>query len=507
MVDKHNSKNVTPVILCGGSGTRLWPLSRKSLPKQFVPLINDESLLSLTIRRLRALSNSMCLVASEEHRFLLTECLNQVQCIGDVILEPFPKNTAAAMGLAALWLSDQKSKDALLLFCPSDHFIPDTESFKQIVLDGVDAAISGAIVTFGVQPSSPSTAYGYIHAPGLSSTSSVQGSIDSGSVEQGLKTTKVERFVEKPNLSTAQGYLLSGQYLWNAGIFLTRADVLLEALKLYEPKIFGACLESMQKATVESWGVPNASNLSQSELSHRFIRPEASSLDSSPSKSIDFAVMEHHPDIQVLPFLTQWSDVGSWSALSDLYPDDANKNKIIGQGLAKDTQNTFIHAPHRRVVALGVEDLIIIDTVDAVLVANRSNTEDVKEVVLALEGLKDERAFKHRKVQRPWGWFDSLDSGERFQVKRIVVNPGASLSLQKHHQRAEHWIVVKGVAEVTKGSESFMLNENQSTYIPIGEVHRLKNPGLEALEMIEVQSGVYLGEDDIVRLDDTYGRS
>ena len=263
----------------------------------------------------------------------------------------------------------------------------------------------------------------------------------------------------------------------------------------------------MQKATVESWGVPNAPNLSQSELSHRFIRPEASSLDSSPSKSIDFAVMEHHPDIQVLPFLTQWSDVGSWSALSDLYPDDANKNKIIGQGLAKDTQNTFIHAPDRRVVALGVEDLIIIDTVDAVLVANRLNAEDVKEVVLALEGLKDERAFKHRKVQRPWGWFDSLDSGERFQVKRIVVNPGASLSLQKHHKRAEHWIVVKGVAEVTKGSESFMLNENQSTYIPIGEVHRLKNPGLEALEMIEVQSGDYLGEDDIVRLDDTYGRS
>jgi len=424
-----------------------------------------------------------------------------------MILEPFPKNTAAAMCLAALWLSEQKSKDALLLFCPSDHFIPDTDLFKRIVLNGIDAAASGSIVTFGIQPVFPSTAYGYIHAPGIHQVSHGQDSINSKGLGCGIKTTKVERFVEKPSLDTAQNYLLSGEYLWNAGIFLIRSDVLLNAVETCEPEIFKSCLSSMNNSKVEHWNVSNFGENLTTKSSHTFVRPEATSLASSPSKSIDYAVLEHHHDIQVLPFGAQWSDVGSWSALSDLYPEDINKNKIIGQGFTKNSENTFIHAPHRRVVALGVEDLLIIDTEDAVLVASRSSSEDVKDVVSALEGLKDDRAFKHRKVQRPWGWFDSLDSGERFQVKRIVVNPGASLSLQKHHQRAEHWIVVKGVAEVTKGTECFILKENQSTYIPIGEIHRLKNPGIEALEMIEVQSGEYLGEDDIVRLDDTYGRT
>jgi mannose-1-phosphate guanylyltransferase/mannose-6-phosphate isomerase len=506
-MSNHLERNkVTPVVLCGGSGTRLWPLSRKSFPKQFIPLINGESLLSLTLKRLRSLSDSLCLVASEEHRFLLKQSLDQAFFRGDMILEPFPRNTAAAMGLASLWTSEHQSGDDLLLFCPSDHFIPDTEQFKLMVLSGIDAASSGSIVTFGVQPNSPSTAYGYIHAQGLRQVSGFEDPNISFNESNPVNISQVKRFVEKPDLNTAQRYLLSGEYLWNAGIFLTRADVLLDALKLYEPEIYQACVLSMKKAKVEQWGTLLGSESETGSLAHQFIRPCESEFIHSPSKSIDYAVMEHHPDIKVLPFSGQLSDVGSWSALSDLYPEEDHHNKIIGQGLAKYSSHTFIHAPKRRVVALGVKDLLIVDTDDALLVANRSHAEEVKELVLDLEKLSDERAFHHRKVQRPWGWFDSIDSGERFQVKRIVVNPGSSLSLQKHEHRAEHWIVVKGQALVDKGQERFYLEENQSTYIPIGEIHRLSNPGSEPLEMIEVQSGTYLGEDDIIRLEDNYGR-
>ena len=493
--------SVTPVILCGGSGTRLWPLSRKSLPKQFVPLIDGKSLLALTIERLQALSHHMLLVASEEHRFLLADTLEDAQVQGDLILEPHARNTAAAMGLAALWMQDQHHRQhpeelhsnvpskgsPLLLFCPSDHHIPDIPAFEHTVRAGVASAESGAIVTFGVHPSSPSSAYGYIH-------------FEKNSNPQSLTVSKVRAFVEKPNVQTAQTYLLSGEYLWNAGIFLTRCDTLLDALKRHAPDILLSCQAAMKSPRLEHIQAKSVS------MHSRFVRPDADALLSCRSESIDYAVMEHHPKIEVVSFEGQWSDVGSWNAVSDLTPKNQEGNQIVGQGLAHQTHNTFIHAPNRTVVALGVEDLLIIDTPDALLVADRAHAEGVKAVVALLEKNNDPKALLHRKVHRPWGWYDSIDQGERFQVKRICVKPGASLSLQKHHHRAEHWIVVKGAAEVTKGEEVFLLGENQSTYIPIGEVHRLHNPGVTELEMIEVQSGSYLGEDDIVRFEDTYGR-
>jgi mannose-1-phosphate guanylyltransferase / mannose-6-phosphate isomerase len=502
MKDSSERNSVTPVVLCGGSGTRLWPLSRKSLPKQFVPLVEGESLLTLTLKRLQPMSSHMILVASEEHRFMLTQCLNPLGVSGDLILEPFPKNTAAAMAMAALWVCQHQSNETLLLFCPSDHFIPDTALFDQMVKNAQRVAAEGAIVTFGVQPTYPSTAYGYIHAPDLNRFSEIQSSDQ----DKPINTFNVTSFVEKPQLPTAESYVLSGKYLWNAGIFLLQAGVLLDALATHAPAILSACQKSMQLAHCEPWASHYKEANVTHETRHQFIRPDAQALSEAPSKSIDFAVMEHHQGIQVLPFQGQWSDVGSWNALSDLYPADAAQNRIIGEGLAQNTKNTFIHAPNRRVVALGVQDLLIIDTVDALLVANRASAEDVKDIVSALGQMSDERAVSHRKVERPWGWFDSIDSGERFKVKRIGVHAGASLSLQKHHHRAEHWIVVQGVAEVTKGEEVFLLEENQSTYISLNQVHRLRNPGPQTLEMIEVQSGSYLGEDDIVRLEDNYGR-
>ena len=503
--------SVIPVILCGGSGTRLWPLSRQSFPKQFVPLIGGRSLLSLTIERLKLLSNRMFMVAAEDHRFLLADALKDADCHGDLILEPVARNTAPAMAMAALWLERMLANDSstststtttatnqppLLLFCPSDHHIPDNVAFVKTIQAGFEAAQSGAIVTFGVEPSFPSSAYGYIHKDKSSST-------QHGDNETHPSISKVLSFVEKPSVQTAQEYLLSGQYLWNAGIFLTRADTLIEALRLHAKDIVLSCQEAMQHAKTETLEVAEKSTQPASQ----FVRPQASSIHGCQSESIDYAVMEHHDNIQVVSFKSQWSDVGSWTAVADLSPKDASSNQIVGHGLAQDSQNTFIHAPERTVVALGVKDLIIVDTADALLVAHRDHAQDVKSVVTQLEKNKDPKALLHRKVHRPWGWYDSIDRGERFQVKRICVKPGASLSLQKHHHRAEHWIVVKGCAEVTKGAETFLLGENQSTYIPIGETHRLHNPGVTELEMIEVQSGSYLGEDDIVRFEDTYGRA
>ena len=488
-VNKYPS--VIPVILCGGSGTRLWPLSRQSFPKQFVPLIEGKSLLSLTIERLKQLSTQMLMVASNDHRFLLADALKDAQCQGDLLLEPFARNTAPAMAMAALWVEHEALKQnselqkvkPLLLFCPSDHHIPDQAAFLKTIQSGIDSAQNGAIVTFGVQPTHPSSAYGYIHK------------------DQSLNTqiSGVLSFVEKPNTQTAEQYLLSGEYLWNAGIFLIRSDTLLKALKAHAPEILKACEWAIEGASIEQLG--------QEMESTRFVRPEAKALQSCPSDSIDYAVMEHHDNIQVVSFNAQWSDVGSWTAVADLAPKDTSGNQIVGHGVSKDSINTFIHAPDRTVVALGVTDLLIVDTPDALLVAHRDHAQDVKAVVTELEKNKDPKALLHRKVHRPWGWYDSIDQGERFQVKRICVKPGASLSLQKHHHRAEHWIVVKGCAEVTKGAETFLLGENQSTYIPIGETHRLHNPGVTELEMIEVQSGSYLGEDDIVRFEDTYGRT
>lgn len=470
---------VTPVILCGGSGTRLWPLSRKSFPKQFVPLIGNKSLLQLTLERVAGLGRKVMAVTAEEHRFHVLEAMDAVQTSGAVVLEPAARNTAAAMALAAL----RASPDALLLFCPSDHHIPDHRTFVQTIQRGIPAANAGAIVTFGVVPSFPSAAYGYI----------AQGQ------EQPDGSHRVERFIEKPNAQRAEQLLLQGGVLWNAGIFLVRAQVLLQALREHAPDILAACETAAAQARTEPAAGARADTV--------FVRPERQAFEGCRSQSIDYAVMEKHRNVCVVPFQGQWSDVGSWNAVADLAPADEEQNRVIGRGVAHGARNTFIHAPHRPVVALGTQDLLIVDTPDALLVAHRDCAEQVKEVVARLEADKTAEAVTHRKVARPWGWYDSIDTGERFQVKRIGVKPGAALSLQKHHHRAEHWVVVRGTAEVTRGAETFLLSENQSTYIPVGEVHRLRNPGKIELEMIEVQSGAYLGEDDIERLEDTYGRT
>ncbi len=465
------SKTITPVILCGGSGTRLWPLSRKLFPKQFVPLIDGKSLLQLTLERACLHSKSVICVASEEHRFLVAEAMQAAKVFGTVLLEPVARNTAAAMAIAALVA---KPED-LLLFCPSDHHIPDAAAFAQVVRQGVAAAEEGAIVTFGISPTFPSTAYGYIR----------QG----GNRPDGA--CKVEGFIEKPVQGIAQALLLSGSALWNAGIFLCTARTLLSALDQHAPDILHACHQAMASSVEDG----------------AFLRPQSQAFEACRAESIDYAVMEHHANVVVLTFASAWSDVGSWNALAELTPADAQGNRLLGQVIALHSNNTFVHAPHRPVVVLGTQDLFVIDTPDAVLVAASSHVEQVKQVVARLDADNISQSAQHRKVTRPWGTYDSVDLGERHQVKRITVRPGAKLSLQMHHHRAEHWIVVKGTALVTKGEEEILLTENQSTYIPLGVKHRIENPGKTHLELIEVQSGSYLGEDDIVRFEDTYGRS
>ena len=466
----NNKTTVTPVILCGGSGTRLWPLSRKSFPKQFVPLIDNKSLLQLTLERVSLVGTSVICVASDEHRFFVADAMQAARVQGTVLLEPVARNTAAAMAIAAL----SAAPEDLLLFCPSDHHIPDAAAFAQVVKLGVAAAQAGAIVTFGISPNFPSTAYGYI----LQGTARADG------------TSHVECFTEKPAQDIAQALLLGGNALWNAGIFLCTAHTLISALGLHAADILQACQQAMQAATQDG----------------SFMRPQAQAFAACRSESIDYAVMEHHANVAVLPFASAWSDVGSWNAVADLTPPAADGNRIHGQGFALHASNTYVHAPHRPVVALGTQDLLIIDTPDALLVAARGQVEQVKQVVARLDAEDISQSVHHRKVARPWGAYDSVDMGERHQVKRITVRPGAKLSLQMHHHRAEHWIVVKGTALVTRGEEQVLLSENQSTYIPLGVKHRLENPGMVDLEIIEVQSGSYLGEDDIVRFEDSYGR-
>ena len=465
---------IQPVILCGGSGTRLWPLSRKAFPKQFVPLIEGKSLLTLTLERVARLADRdpgvMC-VGAEEHRFMLRDAMRGAKLQGTIVLEPCARNTAAAMALAALHTAEPGQ---LLLFCPADHHIPDAAAFAAMVRGAAPSAKQGAIVTFGVMPTFPSTGYGYIRK----GASRAEGGHE------------VAQFIEKPDAARAQELLLAGDVLWNAGIFLCKASTLLDALSRHAPDILEQCRQSMAGA----------------QRDEEFLRPAAAAFQDCRSESIDYAVLERHDRLAVFAFSGQWSDVGSWSAVADMSAADGDGNRIEGQGVTLNAKNNFIHAPHRCVVALGTEDLIIVDTADAVLVANRGSAEQVKAVVAQLETSGNPEASKHRKVLRPWGSYDSIESGPRFQVKRLMVNPGASLSLQKHYHRAEHWVVVKGTAEVTCGKETFLLTENQSTYIPLGEVHRLHNPGKTALEMIEVQSGGYLGEDDIVRMEDDYGR-
>jgi mannose-1-phosphate guanylyltransferase/mannose-6-phosphate isomerase len=478
---ESNQRAIKSVILCGGSGTRLWPLSRESFPKQFVPLIDGKSLLELTLNRVKQLGSPI-FITNEEHRFFVQDLINPDlqtdRSFGSILLEPVGRNTAAAMASAAV-MPGVSSSD-LLLFLPSDHFIPDVDSFISTIQSGVAAAENGFIVTFGIQPSFPSTAYGYIK----------QGDIINFA-ETELNTYAVSSFEEKPVLEKAQSMVLSGNYLWNAGIFLCTASTLVKALGQHAPDILSSCKFAMATA----------------EIDGHFVRPNKEAFLACRSESIDYAVMEHFYKVAVIPFKGAWSDVGSWNAVAALSHADEDGNRISGQGLAVQSNNTYINAPHRPVIALGTSDLVIIDTPDAVLVASVDKVEQVKDVVASLKKAGQSQAVTHRKVARPWGWYDSIDVGERFQVKRIAVKPGSSLSLQMHHHRAEHWIVVKGTAKVTNGDQVFLLEENQSTYIPVGAKHRLENPGKTDLEMIEVQSGDYLGEDDIVRFEDTYGRN
>ena len=466
---------IQPVVLCGGSGTRLWPLSRKDYPKQFVPLIDGKSLLQLTLERLKNLSKNILCIASENHRFLVQESADKAGVAVNQILEPVGRNTAAAMALAAL----ENNPEALLLFCPADHHIPDQDAFTQLIESGAVAAERGYFVTFGVHPTYPATGYGYI-----------QRGVALPDQQEKQTAFLVNSFQEKPNQARAEQLLLDGNFFWNAGIFLVQSRVLIEALEKFAPDILDSCRQSLASKHIDG----------------SFIKLDKELFEQCRSESIDYAVLERHDQVAVIPFIGQWSDVGGWNAIAELSPATEKGNRSIGQNLLLETQGTYVYSPDRLVVGLGIENLIIVDTPDAVLVAHRDYTESIKGVVAQLDQMKLSQASQHRKVARPWGWYDSVDMGERFQVKRIAVKPGASLSLQMHHHRAEHWIVVKGTAKVTNGEEVFLLQENESTYIPIGIKHRLENPGKTDLEMIEVQSGGYLGEDDIVRFEDTYGR-
>lgn len=430
------SNQITPVILCGGSGTRLWPLSRKSFPKQFVPLIGNKSLLQLRLERGAGFGGQMMAVASEDHRFMVVDALQAARVDGGVILEPVARNTAAAMALAALHSTQSGHPDELLLFCPAGHHIPGIKAFEDTIQRGVKAVKAGAIVTFGVAPSFPSTAYCYVQQAAVRAEGS----------------QSVEKFIEKPDATKAQELVLGGGVLWNAGIFLARASTLIQTLKLHAPDILQEVSDAMAAQVTETLDEESLG------IKAQFIRPEKITFAACRSQGIDYAVLEQHDDVAVVPFDGQWSDVGSWNAVADLA--DAVQNRVHGEGVAHNSQNTFIYAPHRPVVALGTQDLLIIDTPDVVLVAHHNSAEQVKGVVARLESQNCAQAITHRKVARPLGGDDSVDLGDRFQEKRIGVKIGARLSLQKHHYRAEHWIVVKGAAEVTCGSKTFLRSEN-----------------------------------------------
>ena len=478
MDTNHTSRltdRIIPHILCGGAGTRLWPISREAFPKQFVPLINGKSLLTCTLERASLFGSSPVCINQVDHRFLVNMAAEGIGSEIHQILEPVARNTAPAMACAAIL----SQPDDILLFLPADHYIQDNDLFVQTITGGLTAAKDGYIVVYGVVPSFPSTGYGYIQRGGL--------------LESGVDGEKVLQFTEKPDQLRAESMLLSGQYLWNAGIFLVKSKFLVSALEKHAPDILQHCRLACAKS--ETW------------FGHRLLNREA--LLPCRSESIDYALLEHHDRIAVLPFAGAWSDVGSWNAVAELAPADKVGNRLVGQVYAENCQNIYVNEddPRRTVVLLGIKDTVIIDTPDALLVCARDKVEDVKGIVSKMKEQGSLTATQHRKVARPWGEYDSIDMGERHQVKRIRVKPGSELSLQMHHHRAEHWIVVRGTAKIIRGDEEIILTENQSTYIPLGAKHRLINPGKIDLEIIEVQSGSYLGEDDIVRFADQYGRS
>ena len=479
---------VTPVILCGGSGTRLWPLSRTGFPKQFLCLTGNESLFQQAAQRLGQLGNSDIAVANpiivtgEDHRFLAAEQLREAGIqLGSALLEPVGRNTAPALTLAAL-AATEGGGDPVLVVTPADQTVVNAAALTAAMQQAVAEAANGSIVILGVTPDKPETGYGYIQVP-----KSLQGKAEAIQL--------VQRFVEKPDANTAQTYLNEGGYYWNAGMFVLKASVWLKALGQFRPDIL--------QATQDAWDKRSADN--------QFVRPGKAEFAAIPAESVDYAAMEHCPGsgfpIKMVPLDAGWNDLGAWDAVWNVLPKDDNGNAHLGDVLTTDSKNTLVHATSRLVSLVGVENLIVVETPDAVLVADKIRSQDVKHIVTQLQKTKREEHTLHRKVHRPWGWYDSIDEGGRFKVKRIQVKPKASLSLQKHHHRAEHWIVVTGTAEITNGDKVLTLTENQSTYIPLGEVHRLANPGTIPLEIIEVQSGGYLGEDDIVRFEDTYGRT
>jgi len=464
-----------PVIMAGGSGTRLWPLSRQLYPKQYLSFGNGGSMLQETVRRLDGLdSASPLLVCNEEHRFLAAEQMRQLGLEDiSILLEPEGRNTAPAIALAAMYAMLEE-QDPVLLVLAADHHMSNTHAFKESILKGAGHAVKGSLVTFGIVPHFPETGYGYIQkGPALEGDG-----------------YEILRFVEKPDAASAQAYLESGDYLWNSGMFMFRASLYLQELERFQPKIFQACRSAMNNISLDL----------------DFIRVDKKAFLSCPADSIDYAVMEHTDLGVIVPMDAGWCDVGSWSALWDISTRDEKGNTCRGDTISLDTRNSYILAENRLVATLGVEDLVVVETRDAVLVADRKKSQEIKSVVRAIEQSKRSEHITHREVFRPWGSYDSIDLGGRYQVKRITVKPGAKLSTQMHHHRAEHWVVVSGTARVTNGQESFLVTENQSTYIPVGQVHSLENPGTIPLELIEVQSGSYLGEDDIVRLEDRYGR-
>ena len=461
---------IIPVILCGGSGTRLWPLSRNLYPKQFIDLVNGNTLFQDTILRLPKEVANPLIICNEEHRFLAAEQLRQINNdSNDIILEPVGKNTAPAIALAAL----AAENDSLLLVLPADHVIEDEEYFNKLVLEAVPLAESGKLVTFGVVPTEAYTGYGYIKG--------------GRKLDFGLA---VDQFVEKPSTLNAKRYFDSGEYYWNSGIFLFNASRYLEELNKFQPDIYKACKESMLG----------------SKSDFNFLRIDKAKFEECPSESIDYAVMEKTLDAVVVPMDVGWSDIGSWSSLWDITDKDVNGNVILGDVIINNSTNSFIRSDDKMVAAIGVDNLVIVVTKDVVMIAKKDSVQDVSIIAKKLKDSRRTEWETHREVYRPWGKYDLIDYGDLYKVKRITVKPGASLSLQKHQHRAEHWIVVVGNAKVTKGEEILLLSENESVYIPIGVIHALENPGEGDLELIEIQSGSYLGEDDIIRLQDRYGR-
>lgn len=469
---------IIPVILSGGSGTRLWPMSRQLRPKQFLPMVDELTLFQNTLQRLQGIPQmeEALIVCNEEHRFMVAEQLRSLNLKHQgVLLEPVGRNTAAAIALAALYLTQQGKTEALLLVLPADHVIQDQAAFQQAIQAAAQAARDGYLATFGILPQRAETGYGYLQQ---------------GEAIEGLAAKRVAAFVEKPNAATATAYLESGHYLWNSGMFLFRADRLLAELAKHQPEVLTACQAALAK--------------SNHDLD--FIRLDSVTFSSCPSISIDYAVMEKTADAVVIPLDAGWSDVGAWSAVWEVSPQDADNNVLRGDTLTHHAHHNLVYAEHRLVTLVGVDNLTVVETKDAVLVAHRDQVQDVKHIVGQLQAQQRPEATVHREVNRPWGSYDCIDGGNRFQVKRIVVKPGAKLSLQMHHHRAEHWIIVSGTAEVRCGDKTLLLTENQSTYIPLGELHSLANPGKLPLEIIEIQSGSYLGEDDIVRFEDVYER-